>query len=193
VKLAPFLYHVLPGDRYVCRPIAITTTHDIADIAIGYPYPMTHNETGQSLATKFLALANRPCDVGTPIATYAYPKTVVTESERRTVRFEPSYFTGRVVEHYPQGRDRFLLPGISYRTTMFLHGGSSGGPVFGTNGSVFAINSTAIDDQDVSFVTCISQALGLRIPNASLPGEDAPRDTTVYELGRNGIVIFDDG
>jgi S1-C subfamily serine protease len=71
---------------------------------------------------------------------------------------------------------------------MVIHGGASGGPVVGPNGTVFAVNSTGFDANEISYVSCISEVLDLAIPNVVLPGSQIPRSTTLRELMEGGFV-----
>lgn len=72
---------------------------------------------------------------------------------------------------------------------MVIHGGASGGPVMGPNGTVFAVNSTGFADDGVSYVSCISEVLDLAIPGVVLPGSPLPRSTTLREMNDLGFVI----
>jgi len=140
------------------------------------------------MPNKLLTLAASPPPVGSPVCTYAYPKTEVQPGKPQVVRFEPGFFDGLLLEHHPYGRDRVVLPGPCFRTTMVIHGGASGGPVIGPNGTVFAVNSTGFDADELSYVSCISEVLDLAIPGVVLPGSQIPRSTTLRELMEGGFV-----
>jgi hypothetical protein len=140
------------------------------------------------MPNKVLTLAAKPPRMGSTVCTYAYPKTVIEPGKPQVVRFEPGFFDGVLLEHLPNGRDKVILPGPCFRTSIVTHGGASGGPVVDANGTVFAINSTGFEDDAVSYVACISQVLDLAITGIALPGDPAPRTVTVRELRERGFV-----
>lgn len=184
----PFgLFQFLPGGTYYIRPIHRAARHVVADIGIGVAQPMHHKTTRAPMPNKVLTLAPEPPPLGTPVCTYAYPKTTVAGSAPQVVHFQPAFFEGLLMERYAEGRDKVILPGPCFRTSMVIHGGASGGPVFGQNGAVFAINSTGFEDEDVSYVTPISHALDLAITDVRLPGDEHPRSTTLRELLERGF------
>ena len=148
---------------------------------------MHHKATGAPMPNKVLTLAAVPPPLASVVCPYAYPKTTVLSGKPQVVHFEPGYFDGTLLEHFPLGRDRVILPGPCFRTSMVIHGGASGGPVIGPNGSVFAVNSTGFDDDDVSYVSCISATLDLSIPDVIFPGDASPRTTTLRELTERGF------
>lgn len=186
----PFgIFQFLPGGHYYVRPIHRTTRHLVSDVAVGVAVPMSHNITGAPMPNKLLTLAARPPQVGSVVCTYAYPKTDIQPGKPQIVRFAPGFFEGSLLESHPNGRDKVVLPGPCFRTSMVIHGGSSGGPVVGPNGTVFAINSTGFDDDELSYVSCISEVLDLAIPDVALPGSAIPRSTTLRELRERGFVL----
>lgn len=186
----PFgIFQFLSNDHYCIRPIHRATRHLVADVAVGVAIPMHHNTTGAPMPNKILTLAASPPVIGSPVCTYAYPKPDIQPGRPQVVRFYHGFFDGTLLEHYPHGRDKIVLPGPCFRTTMVIHGGTSGGPVIGSNGTVFAVNSTGFDDDHLSHVSCISEVLDLAIPDIVLPGSPIPRVTTLRELSEGGFVI----
>lgn len=186
----PFgIFQFLPGDKYFIRPIHRATRHLVADVAVGVAAPTHHNITGAPMPNLILPLAANPPSVGSLICTCAYPKPDIQPGKPQVVRFNPGFFEGVLREHHPQGRDKVFLPGPCFRTTMIIHGGASGGPVIGPNGTVFAVNSTSLTNDEVSYVSCISEVLDLAIPDVILPGSPIPRITTLRELAERGFVI----
>jgi hypothetical protein len=124
--------------------------------------------------------------VGNVVATFAYPNTIIeTTPQGQILYFEPNFFEGRIMEYLPNGRDRLMLPGPCYRTNMVIHHGSSGGPVAGPSGRVFAINSTGFDGTDDSYISRIDELFSLEI----ITGND--ERITVQELIRHGAVTVD--
>lgn len=184
----PFgLFQFLPGGQYYVRRIHRVTRHLVADVAVGVAMPMHHKTTGAPMPNKILRLAATPPPLGSAVSTYAYPKTSIKRGTPQVIHFEPGYFDGSLLEHLPRGRDKVILPGPCYRTSIVIHGGASGGPVIGPGGGVFAINSTGFEDNDLSYVSCISEALDLAIPDVMLPGNVTPRTTTLRELAERGF------
>ena len=166
----------------------MATRHDRADIAVGLAAPMHHKTTGLPLPNRVVTLDAATPNLGENVNTFAYPKTLITPGKPQLVHFEPTYFSGTITEHFPQGRDSVLLPGNCYQTTLVLHGGASGGPVFANGGAVFGINSSSVGDEEVSFVSSVWDAVDLAIPNVIMSPETSPRTTTLRELIAGGIV-----
>lgn len=148
------LIQFLPGNQYILRPIDRCTSNTIADVSVGVAKPARHNITGEPLPNKIVTLTVVPPIPGARVATYAYPKTVARESE---LHFFPAFYDGLMEEHFPDGRDKVIHPAPCYRTSIHVHGGASGGPVFRPDGDVFGINSTGIDGTDVSFVSRVDE------------------------------------
>ena len=185
----PFgLFQFLPDGHYYVRQIHRATRHLVADVAVGVAMPTHHNETGKPMPNKILTIASSPPPVGSVVCTYAYPKTIIEPGKPQVVRFEPGFYDGILVEHFPHGRDRVLLQGACFRTSIVVHSSTSGGPVIGPSGTAFAINSTGFDDDTVSYVSCISQVLDLTIPGVILPGNKTAQTVTVRELRDRGFV-----
>lgn len=179
----PFgMFQMLPGQQYSLRPIHRVTRHLVADVAVGVARPMHHKVTGAPMPNKVLTLAATPPGVGSLVHTYAYPKTKVEPGKPQVIRFEPGFFDGTLLEHHHSGRDKVLMRGPCFRTSMVIHSGASGGPVMGPNGAVFAVNSTGFEDDKLSYVSCIGEVLDLAIPDVILPGSSKPRSTTLREL-----------
>lgn len=186
----PFgIFQFLPGGQYALRPILRATHHVVADVAVGVAMPAHHKTTGAPMPNKILELAASPPADGSSVCTYAFPKTDIQPGKPQVVRFKPGFFEGSLLEHYPHGRDKSFLPGPCFCTSMVIHGGASGGPVVGSNGTVFAVNSTAFENEELSFVSCISEVLDLAIPSVLLPDSPIPRTTTLRELRDRGFVI----
>jgi hypothetical protein len=133
-----------------------------------------------------LELKRKPVE-GDPIMTYAFPNTLVenVETEAR-VSLCGEFFKGEVETHFPEGRDRLMLPAECYQTNMTVLSGASGGPVFNDCGNVFALNSTGYDGQNISYVTSVSEILRIKITGVVLPDMNTP--SSVQELIELGHV-----
>src|SRR5438552_10024489 len=127
----------LPDNIYIQRPILRCAAHPVADVAVGVAAPM-NDPSGKPLTNPVLTLNLVPPDLNSRVVTFAYPK----HSNRITnnvqpIDVRPTFYDGDITEYFPAGRDRVLLPAPCYRTSMIIHGGASGGPVFSRSGGVF--------------------------------------------------------
>lgn len=186
------ILQLMPENKFYLREIILVASHPFADISIGYAIPMKHKITGLPMSNKTLTLASEAPPIGSDVFTYAYPRTRVIGSEPGTENLEctPGYFVGKLSEAHPNGRDRVLLPGPCFRTSMVIHGGASGGPVMTVDGRVFAVNSTGVTDDTVSYVSCVSSAFDLPIPNVVLPDGSARNSCTLREFNEYGLVLI---
>ena len=180
------------GDKFYPRPVQAFVVHEHADVGVGVCWPMKHKVTGQPLRNKVLTLCRTAPRVGARVWTYAYPGTSVIDGDPQHVSIDPRFYVGAVTRHFATGRDRVLLPYPCYETSIVLHGGSSGGPVFGHNGIVVGVNSTGGQGEllDTSFVSRITDILPLAIRNAQVLSEPEPRSVTIAELASLGHVLF---
>lgn len=99
---------------------------------------------------------------------------------------------GRVIEVYPDGRDRSMLPGPCLAVDCGARGGMSGGPVFDARGYLVGAVSTSYPGLDISFVSHIWPALVRADANPVWPVDPYPRPRagTVLQLGRKfGVSI----
>jgi hypothetical protein len=178
----------LPEGIYIQRPILRSTTHRTADVAVGVAAPMTRNRDGQPLTNLVLTLTFEPPDVGARIVTFAYPKhSNQIANGTQTFKLEPTWYDGDIKEYYATGRDRVLLPAPCYRTSIIIHGGASGGPVFSRSGWVFGVNSTGVDGTDISFVSRINEIFNLTIEDVVM-GSAPPRSVPISEIIRAGHI-----
>jgi hypothetical protein len=179
----------VPGNTYIHRPILRNAFHPKADVTVGVAAPM--QKGSEPLTNPILTLTTMPATIETKIMTYAYPKHLnIVRDGVQFIHFAPTFYDGYIQEYYPDGRDKHMLPGPCYRTNMLIHGGASGGPVFGLNGTVFGVNSTGYDGCDISFVSAIDPIFDLAIDDVQLGS--APASTLpVIEMARLGYVAVD--
>jgi len=175
---------------YVIRHIVRCTSHDVADISVGIAAPMNHNTLGTPLKNKILRLTQSIPTIGQPLSTYAYPKSVIKHGEVQELHFWPDFFAGVMREHYPNGRDSVLMPGPCSQTSMYIHGGASGGPVFSANGRVCGVNSTGFENDDISFVTPIHTIENLILSDVFIP-TNMTGQVRVRELIDNSFIAYD--
>ena len=178
------------GGSYLIRPILRCTSHEIADISVGIAAQMTNDETGEPLKNKLLKLTPNLDGIGSRVSTYAYPKSEIKHAEKQELHFYPDFYEGVVQEHYPTGRDKVMLPGPCSQTSMHIHGGASGGPVFTENGLVCGVNSTGYEDDALSFITPVKT-----IENLLLSGINTPSNSSgqirVSELIRDKFISYE--
>ena len=172
--------------KFYFRPVIGFVLHDVADVAIGVCVPMKHKVTGEPLFNKVLTLSMSLPNVGENVWTYAYPGTTVTQSEKIEIKYNAKFYAGIIKEYHPNGRDKVILPFPCFRTSIVLHGGSSGGPVFGENRKVIGINSTGFDSDtgilDISYISRIHDALDLKIQNVVMQNESEPSNLSLRDL-----------
>lgn len=185
------ILHRFPAaNKIVYRPIIRACLHNGSDIALGVGAPMRSDATGDGLWANSVVLSSKPVDIGSMVTTYAYPNaiTITRNADRHEIHIYPLFYAGAVVECFPDGRDRVMLPGPCYQTTMHLHGGASGGPVFDSQtGRVCGINCTSLSGAtDVSFVSMIHKLLEIDIEGVVLDarrGEETVRLSQLVALG----------
>lgn len=175
----------IPGRGILRRPVIGGSINNDADVGIGICKNMEHRESKEPLTNRIVVLTLRPHKVGDHVFTYAYPDTKVSEKK---IALGPRYYKGTITEFFEYGRDKVLLPNPCYQTSITIHHGASGGPVFDEHGAVFGINCTGIDSMpDVSFISRINEALGLNViaDHLEFPSDN---DRTVNQLVKMGLV-----
>lgn len=190
VQTHPIVLVQFLGGSYVIRPILRCTSHETADVSVGIAAPMNHNTLGTPLKNKILRLTQSVPAVGQPVSTYAYPKSVMKHGEIQELHFYPDFFAGVMQEYFPNGRDSVLMPGPCMQTSMYIHGGASGGPVFSPTGRVCGVNSTGFDDDDLSFVTPIHTIENLLLADVFIPTNKTGQ-VRVRELIDNSFISYE--
>ncbi len=186
-KAHVFGIQFLEKNQYIQRPVVTFTVDNAADFAVGRLQPMHKPTTKEPLTNKVVSLTLSELEKDDPVTTYAYPNTVIqnlkSTGSQNAAHFWPMYYQGKVVECFPQGRDRSMLPNPCYQTTMVIHGGASGGPVFNKHGKVCALNSSGYPDMlDVSFISRINEILPLQVHGMSESPELPERGYSILEL-----------
>lgn len=184
----PGIIHFHEKGGYLIRPVLRCAFHPRADLTVAVAAPMTRDSDGTSLTNKILTLNTGVVETGSHVMTFSFPRHENLRTDLgQVIHLTPDYYDGNVVEHLPNGRDRVLLPGPCYRTTIKIHHGASGGPVFSPDGRVFALNSTGFDGTDDSYVSGIGGILDLAIDDVVLK-EGPPRSVSVREMARAGFL-----
>jgi Trypsin-like peptidase domain len=157
----------LPNGRTRFLPIWRFFIHPIADVAFGIPrFEFVDDASGDVVRPKVLSLTSRSPAIGAPVSTWAYPlHAVVDANEGKVFRLQPDFYDGVLEEHFEDRGPSVKLRPPYFRTSINLHGGSSGGPVFDAAGQVFGIASCSYDGAtDIAFVTPAGALLDLEIP-----------------------------
>ena len=155
-------FQFIPPNRIIPRSIIKVTAHLRSDVAIGAVASRINLESNQPLTNKALTLTSRVPLEGDSICTWAYPNCVTRyDGNSAVIPIFPRLYEGQVRAEYGEGRDSVMLPGRCYETNLGIHGGASGGPVFDAEGYVFAINSTGIAGDDISYVSHVQSLGGL--------------------------------
>lgn len=186
------IFHFYGDNNYMILPIT-WAWHSNCDVSIGVTAGANHNTTGEPLTNKMLTLTQRQPEKGELVATYAYPDSYSEQDGKiQKLYLRPQFYEGNIEEYYPEGRDRVLLPWPCYRTSIHLHGGSSGGPAVDKYGKVFGVNCRSMDpNTDVSFITPITTILGGYLENARFSEAEEPRRIYIHELMQLGHIVFD--
>ena len=178
------------GDGYIKRPILRCTSHEVADITVGISAPINHNRSGLPLKNKLLELTPNIPRIGQDICTYAYPNNVIKHGEIQEIHLYPDFYNGSIQEIHLKGRDSVILPGPCVQTSMCVHGGASGGPVFDSSGKVFGVNSTGFEDDDLSYITPIHTIESLLLEDVSIPSNSTGK-VRVQELIDNLFISYE--
>jgi S1-C subfamily serine protease len=186
------VFHFLQNGIYLKRPVLRFSVHQKADVAIAVVAPVKNNNTGAMINNKIPTLSTAPLEIGETVFTYAYPNTVLVTGVPQQIHFNPRNYEGKIVEFYPTGRDSVLLPNPCYQTSIAIHGGASGGPVFDTQGKVRGINSTGFPAfPDVSFISRTEELLPLQVTDIALQPGLAPESVSIARLAELGHVFME--
>ncbi|WP_186151551.1 S1 family peptidase [Burkholderia gladioli] len=182
----------IPGSGFVERPVRSCIVNNHSDIGIGVSAEMT-SPTGGRLDNPVLHLSTRDPAIGEPVFTYAYPDTVTVPCDDITeLHINPHFYEGKIEEHFPVRRDASRLTWPCFQTSIHLHGGSSGGPVFDSTGAVFGVNTASMAPYtDVSYVTKVRDALELVIDGISVGEGAEPTSHSLRELAKMGFAVVD--
>jgi Trypsin-like peptidase domain len=184
----------LPNGLTRFLPIWKFFVHPTADVAFGIPrYEFVDDASGNVIRPKVLSLSSQPPAIGTPVSTWAYPLHAVVDADQgRVFRLQPDFYDGVLEERFEdRGPSVKLLPPY-YRTSINLHGGSSGGPVFDAAGQVFGIASCSYDGAtDIAFVTPASALLDLEIPEHISDASAGGPTMTLRHLAERGLIAMD--
>lgn len=162
-----FAIQTMGGEKHFVRTFGQFAVHPQADIVVGTIQPKTYImgkgwEYMDIVVTPF-ELDLSKISIDDLVKTFAYPlSTVEVKNNEQVATFKGAWESGVIQDYFPGGRDKTLLPGKCFQTSMTILGGASGGPVI-KDGAVIGVNSTGYDDIPVSFITPISEILDLEV------------------------------
>jgi hypothetical protein len=100
------------------------------------------------------------------------------------LRYAARVNRGQVLEIFPEGRDRVIMPFPCFRSDIPIYGANSGGPVFDSIGRVCGVNCTSYEGQDISFHMPLRGILDLSARDIEFVPEDPIlRRRTILEMG----------
>ncbi len=164
------------GDTYVMRKMAFFTLHEEADIAVAMLDRIQFKDSGLYLDNSWSAINLNKPNLGDNLSTYAYPKTMVRREDVQSIDVIPTVYEGEIVKVYPIQRDSLMIRSPCYQVEMGIAGGASGGPVFDESGKVVAINTSSVEGESVTFVSCIQAILDTSVyKNAHISNTFTPK------------------
>lgn len=184
--------HAISDGRTLFRPIWKFFIHPAADVAFGIPRAeFVNDRTGETYRSKVLCLTDASPDVGAAISTWSYPlhRVLGDEQTGQVLQLQPNFYNGVLQELYSERGPSAKLKPPYYQTSIHLHGGSSGGPVFNSRGEVFGVASCSYDGaEDVAFVTPASALFEIKVPERIDDGEDRAPWLSLREIATRGLI-----
>lgn len=178
----------LPNDRYLIRPVVQAAHNTTADICIGLLAETRHNETSALLHNKKLCITPVAPRQGAEIVTYTYQESLILDVEnKQKMELKPKFIEGVFQENLPLGRDANIMPHPCYQIDMNIKGGSSGSPVFDSDGRVIGILISSFDGTNIAYCSRIHELMPLSLNNMKVDGGEA-RKVTVKELIRHDYI-----
>lgn len=136
--------------------IALVPESDLAvlSMALSSRYPADRHFVTAHLTTRMPALG----DILTVTGLSAAGDGTEAIGSNTRIEMAPQCQLGRVIDRYPNGRDR-RLPGPCLAVECAVPGGTSGGPVFDSRGYLVGILSASYVGPEISFVSHVWPAL----------------------------------
>jgi hypothetical protein len=134
-----------------------------------------------------------PPKVGAVATAFGYygGKVTAHEGPATTIVRQPATSIGEITEVHPVGRANKKWP--HFVTNAHYEGGMSGCPVF-VNGSVCGIVTSSVSFDDgapaYSTVSLLWPIMGMKMNFRIVPGDEAPKPYTIYELAKRGLLPF---
>ena len=187
-----FLIHTFSNNQFCKRPIGRMSIHDHADVALGWPNQIIDNKTGKEFRGKCVSLdinygmpGHKPKTlVGEPVVTYAYALHDIDNlSDPPRISVQPQLYDGVVKEFYEASGPSIKLRPPYFRSSIHMHGATSGAPVINTEGNAMGIASSSYDGSpDVSFITPIERVLEMVLHQPTASNESTASVTVVQWL-----------
>ncbi|MBB4373753.1 hypothetical protein GGD63_006581 [Bradyrhizobium sp. cir1] len=186
--------HTLPNGKTRFLPIWKFFVHPTADVAFGIPrYEFVDDTSGNVIKPKVLSLTSQMPEIGAKVSTWGYPlHRVIDDPAGQSVHLQPDFYDGVLEEYFLDRGPSAKLKPPYFRTSINLHGGSSGGPVFNAAGEVFGVASCSYDGAtDIAFVTPIGTLLELEIPEHISDSVKGGPTVSLRELVSRGRIVAD--
>jgi hypothetical protein len=155
--------HFVEGSSVLVRHITAVAAHNAADVAVGKMDYHVLTATGEPLRNRVPVFTTTPPEPGSPVVTYAYPKSDRAYSPGSGSAFRPNFYDGHLVAHSELPRDPRLVSWPHYVTSITVLGGASGGPVFDSQGRVFGVNAVG-GLEGISYMARVTELLPLYVP-----------------------------
>lgn len=187
VQKAPLhAVHFVKGSSVLVRDITEISYHNVSDIAVGKMDYHVINATGRPLTNHVPTFTTEIPPLGSSVVTYAYPESDADFRRGELSAFRPSFYSGKMLSHSDEARDRVMVSWPHIETSINVLGGASGGPVFDENGRIFGINCVG-GIKDLSYMARVRELLELYVPR--FPPPTGPR--MVKELAGLNHILFD--
>ncbi|MDB0544513.1 serine protease [Ralstonia solanacearum] len=173
------------------RPIEDARPHKQSDIALCRLKP-TASPRGEPLGNPIVRLSEHDPANGTPVGTFAYPDSQIVRRGARThIDLRPNFYDGQIEEHFPERRDNSVITWPCFQTSIHIHGGASGGPVFdAVSGTVFGICTSSLDPfTDTSYVTKVRDALNMPVYGNQAGDHRGPLTLSLRDLHGHSRVL----
>ena len=141
------------------------------------------------------AVTTRMPAIGDVLTVTGFSAVRRTEDRTNSISIElvPGWAQGRVIDRYPDGRGRTMLPGPCLAVECDSRGGMSGGPVFDSRGFLVGVVSSSYEGSTTTFVSHVWPALvrAQACPVWPRGAYALPAAATLLQLGRSFGVQID--
>lgn len=144
----------VPGGILLWTVMRVATVPDsdlaVLSMTLSSDFPLDRRFAVASITTRMPA-------VGDELSLTGLSAVRRTEEISGVMHIEmlPGCVKGRVIDRYPEGRDRSMLPGPCLAVECEARGGMSGGPVFDSRGYLVGVVSSSYEGSEVTFVSHI--------------------------------------
>lgn len=163
----------LPGGMLLWTVLRVATVPDtdlaVLSMTLSSSFPADRRFALASITTRMPAIG----DVLTVTGLSAVRRTEERSNATR-IEMVPGCVLGRVIDCYPDGRDRSMLPGPCLAVECEARGGMSGGPVFDSRGYLVGIVSSSYEGDMTTFVSHVWPALVRAHACPVWPGQPYP-------------------